>query len=102
MIVLLFTGGTISMRHDPTAGGAVPTLSGKDILALAPGIDAIAPLEIDDWGAYPGPHMTVERMWALRRRIVEHLARPDVDGIVLTHGTDSLEETAYLVARSVE
>ena len=101
MIVLLFTGGTISMRHDPVSGGAVPTLRGKDILALAPGVDQIANLEIDDWGAFPGPHMTVDRMWALRGRIIDHLARPDVDGIVVTHGTDTLEESAYLVARSV-
>jgi L-asparaginase len=102
MIVLLFTGGTISMRHDPAAGGAVPTLKGKDIVALAPGIDQIAALEIDDWGAFPGPHMTIERMWSLRARIVEHLSRPDVDGVVVTHGTDSLEEAAYLAARSVD
>lgn len=101
MIVLVFTGGTISMRHDPTAGGAVPSLRGHEIVALAPGIDQIAGLEIDDWGAFPGPHMTPSRMWALRERIVEHLARPDVDGVVVTHGTDSLEESAYLMARSV-
>ena len=102
MIVLLFTGGTISMRHDPSAGGAVPSLRGKDILALAPGIAEIAPLEIDDWGTYPGPHMTVERIWELRQRIIDHLARADVDGVVVTHGTDALEETAYLIARSVQ
>src|SRR5690349_16925892 len=102
MIVLLFTGGTISMRHDAAAGGAVPSLTGRDILALAPGIDRLAELDVDDWGAYPGPHMTVERMWTLRRRIIQHLARPEVDGIVVTHGTDSLEESAYLLARSVE
>jgi L-asparaginase len=101
MIVLLFTGGTISMRHDPAAGGAVPTLSGADIIALAPGIEQIAPLEIDDWGSHPGPHMTLDRIWALRQRILEQLARPDVDGIVVTHGTDALEETAYLIARSI-
>ena len=101
MIVLVFTGGTISMRHDPAAGGAVPTLTGREIIALAPGIDRLAQLEVDDWGAFPGPHMTPDRMWALRGRILEHLARPEVDGIVVTHGTDSLEETAYLVARSV-
>jgi L-asparaginase len=102
MIVLLFTGGTISMRNDPTAGGAIPSLRGKDILALAPGISALATLEIDDWAAYPGPHMTLDRMWALRERIVHHLARPEVRGIVVTHGTDALEEAAYLSARSVE
>ena len=101
MIVLVFTGGTISMRHDPTAGGAIPSLRGRDILDLAPGIDRIADLEIDDWGAFPGPHMTVDRMWGLRRRLLEHLGRSDVDGVVVTHGTDSLEESAYLVARSV-
>jgi len=102
MIVLLFTGGTISMRHDAAVGGAVPSLTGRDILAMAPGIDRLAELEVDDWGAHPGPHMTIERMWALRQRIVDHLARPDVDGVVVTHGTDSLEESAYLLARSVQ
>lgn len=101
MIVLLFTGGTISMRHDSAAGGAVPSLTGHDIVALAPGVEQLAQLEIDDWGAFPGPHMSVERMWELRERIVGHLARPEVKGVVVTHGTDSLEESAYLVARSV-
>jgi L-asparaginase len=102
MIVLLFTGGTISMRHDASVGGAVPSLTGHDILAMAPGIDRLASLEVDDWGSFPGPHMTIDRMWALRRRIAEHLERPEVDGLVVTHGTDSLEESAYLIARSVE
>ncbi|HXT15518.1 MAG TPA: asparaginase [Gemmatimonadaceae bacterium] len=102
MIVLLFTGGTISMRHDAGVGGAVPALRGPDLVALVPGLADIADLEVDDWGAFPGPHMTVERMWALRQRIAEQLARPGVDGVVVTHGTDTLEESAYLVARSVE
>ena len=101
MIVIVFTGGTISMRHDVTAGGAVPSLKGRDILDLAPGIDRIAQLESDDWGSYPGPHMTVERMWALRSHLLEHIARPEVKGIVVTHGTDTLEESAYLMARSL-
>src|SRR5256885_2930104 len=101
MIVLLFTGGTISMRHDTSAGGAVPALSGRDILALAPSIAQIADIEVVDFGAYPGPHMTTDRMWALRNAIDEQLARPEVHGVVITHGTDSLEESAYLVARSL-
>lgn len=102
MIVLVFTGGTISMRQDPTGGGAVPSLSGRDILALAPAIQQIADIEISDFGAFPGPHMTIERMWALRNLLDEQLHRPDVEGIVVTHGTDSLEESAYLAARSLD
>ena len=101
-IVLLFTGGTISMRHDAAAGGAVPTLRGPDILQLVPSIGDFAEIEVDDWAAHPGPHMTIPRMWELRGRIVKHLERPDVDGVVVTHGTDALEETAYLLARSID
>ena len=101
MIVLVFTGGTISMRHDPAARGAIPALAGKDIVQLVPQLQEISDFEIDDFGAFPGPHMTAERMWQLRERIEHHLGRPDVDGIVVTHGTDSLEESAYLVARSL-
>jgi L-asparaginase len=101
MIVLVFTGGTISMRHDPEIRGAIPALAGKDILDLVPQLKELGELEIDDFGAYPGPHMTAERMWELRERIERHLARPEVTGIVVTHGTDSLEESAYLVARSL-
>lgn len=101
MIVLVFTGGTISMRHDPAAGGAVPALAGRDIVQLVPQLNDIADLEIDDFGAFPGPHMTAERMWDLRNRIASHVRRPEVEGVVVTHGTDSLEESAYLVARSL-
>src|SRR5688572_28422103 len=102
MIALLFTGGTISMRHDRTAGGAIPKLSAREIVAATRGIEEIAELEVEDWGAYPGPHMTMERMWSLRNRIVELIARDDIQGVVLTHGTDTLEESAYLCARSIE
>src|SRR6185503_11788836 len=76
MIVLVFTGGTISMRHDATAGGAVPTLRGRDIVNLVPELNELAEIEVDDWGAHPGPHMTMDLMWELRARIVKHLARP--------------------------
>jgi L-asparaginase len=102
MIVILFTGGTISMKHDPALGGSVPTLTGDEILRATRGIGDVARVEVDEWGMFPGPHMTVERMWAVRNRIAEHLARPEVQGVVVTHGTDALEESAYIVARSLE
>ena len=98
MIVILFTGGTITMRNEP--GGVRPGLTSAEILAATKGIRALTGIETEEWGEFPGPHMTVERMWALRNRIAEHLARPEVAGVVITHGTDTLEESAYLVARS--
>ena len=101
MIVLLFTGGTISMKHDPALGGSVPTLSGDEIVRATPGLEKVSGIEVDQWGMLPGPHMTVEKMWEVRNRVVSHLARPEVQGVVVTHGTDALEESAYLVARSV-
>ncbi|MEO7367937.1 MAG: asparaginase [Gemmatimonadaceae bacterium] len=101
MIVILFTGGTIAMRNDAGGTGAAPSLTSKEILNATRGIEAVTGVETEEWGSYPGPHMTVERMWALRSRIREHLARPEVMGVVVTHGTDTLEETAYLVARSL-
>jgi L-asparaginase len=100
MIVIVFTGGTISMRHDAALGGAVPALAGRDILAAARGVEAVADVEIDDFGSFPGPHMSPARMWSLRERVLEHLDREEVDGVVVTHGTDTLEESAYLLARS--
>ena len=99
MIVILFTGGTIAMRSDPHQG-AQPSLTPEEILRATKGIRAITGIETEEWGQFPGPHMTVERMWALRNRIAEHLSRPEVQGVVITHGTDTLEESAYLVARS--
>ncbi|MGJ5813901.1 asparaginase [Paludibaculum fermentans] len=96
-VLFVFTGGTISMRFDPATGGAVPALSGEEILAYDPGLRTFADLEVIDFGRFPGPHMTPERMWALSELIARELARPEIDGIVVTHGTDTLEETAYLL-----
>ncbi len=89
------------MRNDRDGKGAVPSLNADEILAATRGINEITGVETEEWGSYPGPHMTVERMWSLRNRIREHLARPEVKGIVIAHGTDTLEESAYLVARSL-
>lgn len=99
-VLLLATGGTISMRQDAQAGGAVPRLTGQEILEAVPGIDRVARLEVREFGRYPGPHMTIERMWELRAAVLDALQQ-GVDGIVVTHGTDTVEETAYLLDRSL-
>jgi L-asparaginase len=97
MIVILFTGGTISMKLDPATGAAVPALSGEEIMAQVPGLSRIAEVEFEEVSRLPGPHVTPETMWRLARRAAAWLERPDVDGLVITHGTDTLEETAYVL-----
>jgi L-asparaginase len=96
-VQVLFTGGTISMRVDPGTGAAVPALSGQEIVARVPGIDTVARLTLEDYARLPGPHVTPFWMWRLKERVATVLADPDVDAVVLTHGTDTLEETAYLL-----
>ncbi len=102
MIHLLFTGGTISMQRSSEAGGAVPALDGAALVGLAPGLAAAGPITVEDWGRYPASHMGLDRLWALRNRVAEIAATSGVRGIVITHGTDTLEETAYLLARTLD
>lgn len=102
MLHLLFTGGTISMRHDAVAGGNVPSLDAAGLLALVPGLDASAAIEIEDWERLPAVHRTPALMWALRTRIATLVADPGMTGVVVAHGTDTLAEMAFLVGRTVE
>lgn len=97
MIGLLFTGGTISMKLDPATGAAMPALGAADILAQVPDLARITAFEVEDFARLPGPHVTPDGMWRLATRAAAWLARPDIDGLVITHGTDTIEETAYLL-----
>jgi L-asparaginase len=102
MIHLLFTGGTISMHRDPAAGGNVPAHGGEALVALAPGMERIAPFRIENWARVPACHLGPDQLWALRERVREVAASSEVAGIVVTHGTDILEETAYLLDRTLD
>ena len=99
---VLFTGGTISMRIDPGTGAAVPALSAEEIVAKVPGLKKEARLTLEEYARLPGPHVTPHWMWRLKERVAEVLADPGVDGVVLTHGTDTIEETAYLLDLTLE
>jgi L-asparaginase len=96
-LAVIFTGGTISMKYDPAIGAAVPALSGHEILSLVQDADEVAQAEIIEFGRYPGPHMSLPQMMALASLARATLERDDIDGLVITHGTDTLEETAYLL-----
>ncbi|MBA3497637.1 MAG: asparaginase [Gemmatimonadales bacterium] len=101
MIHLLFTGGTISMQRDAAVGGNVPAHDGEALVGLAPGLERIAPYRVENWAKLPACHLGPDRLWALRERVREVGEGGQAVGIVVTHGTDTLEETAYLLARTL-
>jgi L-asparaginase len=101
-ILIVFTGGTFSMKIDETTGGAVPHFSGNDLLQMMPEIKSLANISIFDFGKYPGPHMTPELMLTLSKKIRSFLNTGNLDGIIITHGTDTLEETAYLIDLTIK
>ena len=92
-IVVVFTGGTISMRA--TDAGNVPVMRGDDLLATVSGLDGIADVEPIDWGLVSASHLTFAQLLDIGRILAEQLARTDVDGAVVVQGTDSIEETAF-------
>ncbi|MEW5991420.1 MAG: asparaginase [Chloroflexota bacterium] len=92
---VIFTGGTISMRLDPVAGGNVPSLSGAEILARTPGLEAIADVVPLDLGRTPASHFTFDGLFEIAAAIRAAQADPAIDGVVLVQGTDVIEETAF-------
>ena len=94
---ILFTGGTISMTIDKEIGANVPTLSGEQIMSMATNVKDVADFEIKDFDEIPGPHMTPDKLIQLKHCVLDLLNRDDICGVVITHGTDSLEESAYFL-----
>ncbi len=101
-ILIVFTGGTFSMMIDEKTGGAIPYFSGKQLLEKIPQAREMAEIECYDFGKYPGPHMTPELMLDLSNKIKEFLKQDNYKGIIVTHGTDTLEETAYLLDLTIK
>lgn len=91
-----FTGGTIAMKVDPDLDAAIPGVSSNEIMDMVKDVEKFTEIETIDFGDLPSPpHMTPNIMLDLSKVIKKNIAREDVTGIVITHGTDTLEETAY-------
>ena len=96
-ILIVFTGGTFSMRIDKETNSAIPFFHGEELLEMIPEAKKYAALSVYKFGKHPGPHMTPELMLDLSKKIKDFISREEIDGIIITHGTDTLEETAYFL-----
>ena len=102
-VVVLATGGTIagSAAHATQhTGYQAGVLGAHALLAAVPALQGL-PLEAHTLAQLDSCDMDHATWALLAARCAEHLARPEVAGVVVTHGTDTLEETAYFLHRTV-
>jgi L-asparaginase len=94
-ILIMHTGGTIAMSEDKQTGEVKPNLENPlhESLTSLQNVD----FSIEDFLNIPSPHMTIDYMVSLAKRIDYLVSNHSYDGVVITHGTDTLEETAYLL-----
>ena len=101
-VQLIATGGTIAMKIDPVKKAPVPAISGDDLMATVPDVAKYAKVEVNNLSNVPSDYMDPVRWTALTKAVEETLKRPDVAGVVVSHGTDTLEETAFWLDTTVK
>jgi L-asparaginase len=95
-VAVFSLGGTIAMTK-LDSGGVVPALSAAELLAAVPGVAELdITVEVRDFRRVPGGSLTFADLLELAAAI-DKLARGGVDGFVVTQGTDTIEEAAYLL-----
>jgi L-asparaginase len=100
-IVLLGTGGTISGQArsaGDNVGYVAGTIPAADLIAAVPPL-ASFPIDAEQLGQTDSKDMSFALWRSLAQRVAHHLQRDAVAGIVITHGSDTLEETAYFLHR---
>ena len=101
-IAVITTGGTIAMKIDPKTGGAVPALSGDALLEAVPALKQVADLEVISECNIDSSWMSPD-VWLKLVKTVQHTVdRPEIDGVVITHGTDTMADTAYFLDLTVK
>jgi L-asparaginase len=102
VVRLIATGGTIAMKIDPVKKAPVPAISGEDLVGTVPEIEKVARIEVQNLSNVPSDYMDPDRWVQLQRAVSEAVARQEVAGVIVSHGTDTLEETAWFLDLTVD
>lgn len=95
-VVVIGTGGTIASRYDPAQGRVVFTQRAEDLIAMLPEITDVADVEVENLATVPSFDFSIDFAFRMATHLNETLARSDVSGALVTHGTDTMEETCFL------
>jgi len=101
IVVVLSTGGTIASTHSEEEGGFTSNLPGEQLVAAVPGLDQVARIEVQNVANVGSTNMTPALWLEVSRRANAALERDEVAGVLVTHGTDTMEETAYFLDLTV-
>ncbi|MBM4762148.1 asparaginase [Bacillus sp. B15-48] len=99
-ILLIHTGGTISMSED-TSGNVKPGAK-NPLTEVGELLSSLANLIIEEPFNLPSPHITSNEMIVLKKILERYNEQAEIDGAVITHGTDTLEETAFFLDLTVQ
>jgi L-asparaginase len=94
---LITTGGTIVSRIDPATGLVMPVLSGEQLLQTLGGFGDAGEVEVHDFCRVASPQLGPEQWVGLQPLAQSLLDRDDIAGIVVSHGTATLEDTAWFL-----
>lgn len=96
-VAVVTTGGTIAEKIDPATGGAIPALSGKDLMEAVPELGKVAKIKVVKYSNIDSSQMTPELWAGLSKTVDQVLADPLIKGAVITHGTDTMAEGSYFL-----
>lgn len=96
-VVLFFTGGTFAMNLGGYCQGVIPKINFVNLIDLLKSLIPDIEIRVIHWSDMPSPHMTPEQMFQLAKDVEKTLEDPSVTGVVIVHGTDVMEETAFMI-----
>ena len=97
MINYIATGGTIAMQRAENGDGPVPAIQAQDLVSRTSELSQYANLEVENFSNKPSAHFQPSDWIALQQKISEMLTREEVAGVIVSHGTDTMEETAFFL-----
>jgi len=101
-VAIVTTGGTIAEKKDPQSGQSVPAVAGEELVKAVPGLAKVANIGVLNFMNIDSSQMTPEIWLKLSGTVSEILKRPDIAGVVVTHGTDTMAEGAYFLELTVD